>query len=230
MDGATLKTFVEEGLDAGSINETAFYQKLNAMKTLLEEERNWKILETDDSLQTASSGDTFLSMKTLPSTFGNDIALFVVDGNNNPVVYYPIPFRKRYEYKDASRRYYIDLKNGQFALTGKLPTGYTTIHLIYRAASADITSGSSWVFPSRFHALLGYLVAASHKGGADWDVTTARQALQNSKDGMALYQATILWNDNLIAKEQGNQYETAGAYDSDGLPTGELQDFPLGMM
>ena len=230
MIGSELKTFVEEGLEAGSINDTIFYQMLNSAKTMLEEERNWKILEKENTSQSASVGDTFLTTKTLPSDFANAIELFTADGNNNPIWYSPIPFRLRYKYKDASRRYWIDLVNSTFGLTGKIASSQT-IHLVYRHTSSEITSTGSWIFPSRFHALLGFMVAQIQKGGADYDATTARQIIQNRADAMVLYSALLLWNENLIHSEMAGKYEQSGNYDSDGLPSGESDySFDLGTL
>lgn len=230
MTGSEIKTFCETALEMDNINDVAFYQLLNVAKTKLEEERNWKILEKDDTSQTASTSDTFLSFKTLPTDFGNDMGLFVVNGNNQPIWYDPIPFLKRYEYKDASRRYYIDLANSRYALTGKLSSGYTTIHLVYRSASTDIAEGTSWVFPSRFHAILGFLVAEMYKGGADYDEISARQIIQNRADAALLYQSLLDWDTNLRVREQNGMYTQQGGYDSDGIPEGTTYDFPIGLM
>jgi hypothetical protein len=229
MTGSEIKTFVEVGLDAGSINDTAFYQMLNVAKTILEEERDWKILEKDYSSLSASVGDTFLTIKTLPSDFGNAIELFITDGNNAPTYYSPIPYRLRYHYKDASHRYWIDLANSTFGLTGKVSQSQT-IHMIYRHTSSEITSGSSWVFPSRFHALLGLMVSQMYKGGVDYDIVSARQLVQNRVDALALYQSLLLWDDNLRAKEQASRYEGAGLYDSDGLPSMDSYELDLGSL
>lgn len=230
MTGAELKTFCEESLDMDTLSDTVFFQLANVAKTRIEEEREWKILETDDTSQTASTGDTFLTTKTLPSYFGTDIGLFVTDSNNNPIIYTPIPYAERYQYKDASRRYWIDSVNGTFGLTGKLPSGYTTIHLLYRKVSTDIASGTSWAFPSRFHAIIGFLVSEMYKGGGDYDDVSAREALQNRADAFTLYNALIDWDTKLRLREMNGMYDKQGGYGADGLPDGDTYDFPLGMM
>jgi len=230
MDSATLKEFTESLLDGETLNETLFYQLADVAKLKIEEERPWRYLITEDTTQTASSGDTFLTTKSLPSDFSQDRGLFVVDGNNNPIYYRPISYGQRYQYKDASRRYYVDLVNSTFALTGKLPTGYTTIHLVYKKFSPAFSSIQTWIAPARFHALIGFLIAEMHKGGIDYDDITARQALQNRADGAMLYQAMIDWDSALAHQAMAGEYETQGQYDSDGLPTGDSYEFPIGLM
>jgi hypothetical protein len=230
MTGAELKTFCQESLDMDELSDTVFFQLANVAKTKIEEERNWKILETDDNSQTASIGDTFLTTKTLPSNFGNDIGLFVTNSNNQPIEYAPIPYKERYQYKDASRRYWIDIANETFGLTGKLPSGFTTIHLIYRKVSTDIASGTSWVFPSRFHAIIGFLISEMYKGGGDYDEISAREALQNRADASVLYQALIDWDTAIRLKEMNEMYDRQGGYGADGLPEADVYEFPLGLM
>ena len=145
MTGANLKEFVENLLDGSTIASDLFYVLANVAKTRIEEERNWKILETEQATKTTGVGDTFLSMKDLPDDFGNDIALYLAD---TPVWYQPIPYSRRYLYKNASRKYYIDLANNQYALTGKVSASQI-IHLVYRKVSTTITSDVFWDFPER---------------------------------------------------------------------------------
>jgi len=230
MTGAELKEFVTDGLDVGDIGDTEFYILLNAAKTKLEEERDWKILETTDSSKTVGSGDTFLTTKALPSDFSKDIGLFLTNSNNNPLYYSPVPYRERHIHKDIPRRYYIDLANSVFGLTGASPSGYTTINLIYRKFTSDIASGSSWAFPARFHPVLGFIVAEMFRGGVDFDAISAKQMTQNRADALALYYALLDWDTALRIQEQGGSYEDSGNYDASGLPTAENKDFPLAYM
>lgn len=230
MTGTEEKTFVIDGLDAGDIGDTEFYILLNVAKTRIEEERDWKVLEVTDTSKSVSSGDTFLTTKDLPSDFAQDIGLFLTNGDNKAVDYHPIPFRERYRRKDEPNGYWIDVASGKFGLTGKASSGYSTINLVYRKTSAEITSGSSWVFPLRFHPLLGFLVAVMFKGGVDYDNISVRQALQNREDSKMLWESLIDWNTQLDFKSQGNSYEGQGGYNNDGIPSGDGQSFPLGMM
>lgn len=227
---AELKTFTEALLDGDSINDTLFYQLADIAKLKIEEERPWRYLITEDATQTASSGDTFLTTKDLPNDFSQDQGLYVVDGNNNPIFYQPIQYEMRYQFKDASRRYYVDLVNDKFGLTGTLPTGYTTIHLVFKKFSPAIDADTIWIAPARFHALLGFLIAEMIKSGIDYDDITARAALQNRADAKALYDSMLSWDDALRHQSLNGQYEMSGQYDSDGLPEGDLPSFPLGLM
>ena len=230
MTGLELKTFTTDGLGAGDIGDTEFYIMLNVAKTRIEEERNWKPLEDTDTSQSVSLGDTFLTTKDLPTDFAQDIGLFLTNTGNQAVNYHPIPFRERYQRKDEANGYWIDIANMTFGLTGKASSGYTTINLVYRKTSAEITSATSWVFPSRFHPILGFLVAVMFKGGVDYDSVSVKQALQNREDSKMLYESLVEWNTQLEIREQGNSYEGQGGYNSDGIPSGDGQSFPLGMM
>lgn len=230
MTSAELKTFTEGLLDGETLNETLFYQLADVAKLKIEEERPWRYLITEDTSQTASQSDTFLTTKSLPADFSQDRGLYVVDGNNNPIFYRPIPYGLRYQYKDASRRYYVNLASSTFALTGTLPAGYTTIHLVYKKFSPAFSASQSWIAPSRFHALIGFLIAEIHRGGIDWDDVNAHNLLQNRLDAKMLYEAMIDWDTALAHQAMAGEYETQGQYDSDGLPQADVHDFPLGLM
>jgi|SRR3990167_880108 len=219
MEGLAIKTFVETGLlDGQTINDTFFYQLLNIAKTKIEAERNWMVLKKQDSSQTENSGDTFLTTKTLPSDFANMIKLFTAKSDGSGQIFYtPIPFDQRYAYQNSSRVFWIDIANKTFGLCGTHNES-RTIHLIYRSTSTDISSETSWVFPSRFHGILGFMVAVMFKGGVDYDEINAIQAIQNDKDSKELWQALIDWDDDLRLGEMNNQYDRGTSVDSDGLP------------
>ena len=230
MTGAELKTFVEEGLDTGTINETWFYQALNVAKTKLEEIRNWKILEKVDASKTALSSDTFLTTKALPTRFALDIELFVIDSTGaSPIYYTPIPSSRKYLYQNSSNVYYVDLANNVFALCGKV-NGSKIINLVYKESSADIDESSSWSFPSRFHPILGFMVGEMYRGGSDWDKINAQNLIQNRKDAMDLYDAMVAWDDSLKARELSNQYERTQSFDNDGFAMGDQTGFDLGRL
>jgi len=226
MLGSALKTFIESLTDDQSIDSVLLYQLINIAKTRIEEERNWKILEVEDTSESAGTGNTFLSMKTLPTDFGNDIGLFVAETGGVATWYQPIPYSRRYSYKDSSRRYYIDLANSQYALTGKMSVSQT-IHLIYRKTSTTITSTVEWVFPDRFHPLLGFLVAEMYKAGTDYDSISFNQAIQHRLDSKMLWEALQEWDTALRTRELNNQYSGLGSTDPDGQPIGGSSDVDL---
>jgi len=230
MTGGELRTFVQTGLlDGGTINDIFFYQLLNVAKEKIENEREWRILETEDSSKSFSPGDTFETTKALPSDFASDIKLFLVDASNNRVNYSPIPYSERHSYKGVAGRYAIDYVNNVFIITGSVSRAYTA-YLIYKKFSDDIASSSSWVFPARFHPILGFLVAEMYKAGVDWDSVNVQQALQNRKDASMLYESMLDWDTRIRTQEMGNVYETQGSYNSDGLPTAEVNGVDLGQM
>lgn len=200
-----LKNFTESLLDGDSIDDELFYVLANVARVLIEEDKDWRVLETDDVSQISSPGDTFLTMKDLPGDFSIPNGVFTVDSDNNKEDYQPYKFSERYAYKDSGRRFYIDYGSNKFALTGT-KSKQATIHLIYKKTSAEITSVVAWEFPDRFHPILGFIIAEIYKGGVDYDQTNALQAVQHDKKAKALWNAMELWDNNLKFKEMGGQY------------------------
>lgn len=154
MTGAeTITKFINMVDDV--IDSDFAYQLLNDAKDLIEGERIWEQLKAVDSSQTATQGETQSTTHALPTRFALPIKLMVGD-DYQP--YDLINFEDQRNYRDNSRGFFIDQANGTYALTGTV--GKTaTIYLYHTKYSADITSGTSWAFPSRFHTLLPYKMA-----------------------------------------------------------------------
>jgi len=230
---AKLQTFINEGLlDGNAIGETFLLSLMNIARVAMEEERPWKVLQTEDSSQTISGGDIYTSMKDLPDDFASaGKVLFVGNSDGSSITQYTqIPYSSRRKYKDVGNRFYIDLVNSQFALTGTGQAG-KTIFLPYKKVGQEITTSLLWSFPTRFNALIGFMVVEMNKGGVDYDSITARQLIQHRKDAMMLLSAMIEWDAGLQYNAIGGSYEgTNEAYDSDGLPVRAEVETPLGSM
>jgi hypothetical protein len=231
MKGSELKTFVEDGLDTGAIGDTIFYQLLNIARTNVEGLRDWFVLKTDYSTSTIGTDSDGFYTIDLPDDFTYAYTFYLVNpSSNTPVYYAPLDFTKRFTYQKNPNLYYVDYANSQIGLTGTISSGYTEAHIVYKKTSDDIESDSSWSFPSRYHAILGFLVAEMNKLGADYDKINELQAIQNSRDAKALFESMELWDDKIKLNAVGYSYGTQGNYDSDGLPVSGEPETPLGLM
>jgi hypothetical protein len=207
MTGQEMLDMLEEITD-DTIDETIGLQMLNVAKNTIETERQLEICKVVDSTQTANPGDTYLTSKTLPSDFLVERELYV-EGDRTP--YIRVPFEQRQRFQGISRRWYADIKNGLFYLTGSVSSA-RTINLFYIMATPDIELATSPVWPSAFHPLI-VMKAAEMKYPADagergrsWD----DKWRQLGKD---LWRGFINWDARLKLKamegaREGIDYDT----------------------
>ena len=228
-DTSELKTFTENLLDGETLDNDFFLELANVVRVKIEAIKDWIILRDEDATQTASVGDTFLTMKDLPARFAKMLELFTAKSDGVGQQFYkPVKFEKRYAYRLSSKRYYIDLKNSQFALCGVIGAA-RTIHQVYKRDSAPISDSQAWEFPTRFMLLIGFGIAVIHKAGVDYDTINIAQALQNREDSKELLEALIEWDTDLALSEMDYQSEGVGATDADGLPSSD-DEFDLGSL
>lgn len=188
-----------------SLDWDFFLQKLNAKKNERERRGKFYILTKSDTTQIASLGDTYLSMKTLPPDYRGMRRVNVGDTRN---VYTPIPFEEREGYKDTPNRYYIDLANSQFALTGSVGSS-KTIRLYYLKKTTDFSEANKnteiLLWPSEFHLLLAFDVALMEMGAIDNDdinrVLTPEQRFQIKQMEEGLND----WDHDLKLEAMGNR-------------------------
>jgi hypothetical protein len=228
MTGKELKEFAESLRNGETIEETLFYQLANLVKTKIEGMRNWKVLESEDTSKTASSGDTFLTTKDLPTDFVSMTELFTArtDGSGESY-YHPIPFKKRHSYQSVSNKYYIDYKNKKFALCGTI-SDTRTIHQIYKCKTGDIDESTGWEFPGDFHPIIGFIVVAIIRSGVDYDTYNIAMAINNNDEAKEILDMMITWDAELAEREMDDTYDQNTSCDSDGLPTAESGDSNLG--
>jgi hypothetical protein len=202
MDGPTLSTFIDELNGGDSIGSTLKFQLVNAFKAILEQERPWMVLrktDTSKTVTTASTWQTAIDLSTLTrfNRFYGEKPIRLFDGNQTVVRYREIPFDDRLEYLNASQTFVYDEANQNLYLNGLVPFAGTLYirHLITSAALDANSAATVWPFPSWGHAILGFGAVAMHKGGVDYDDTTARQLLQNNSDALRILQALHRWDD-----------------------------------
>lgn len=201
MTGADIKEFSENVLDGLTIDTDFYYQLLNVAKTNLEAQRVWQYLKKSYNPGAASLSAVDLSVL---GDFAEDYKVMV--GTN--FEYLPIPFDEKYAYAQSSGKYYIDWANLQLYLLGtNVPSGQ--LYIFYKRFTPDITANTSPVFPERFHALLGYYVAAYYQAGVDSDDVFSRMSPTNRAAALELERAMKNWDSSIAMRAQNNQLGVA---------------------
>ncbi|SRR5581483_2182421 len=135
--------YVSDSLDADFA-----LQLVNDAKNAIETELELEITKKLNSSNSTAAGQTSTTAITLPSDFFTPLPIYV--GTQK---YTPVPFEHQQFFKDEPMRYWIDHANGQYHLTGT--QGFVqTIYFFYQYATTDLTTGSSPVWPTRFHSLI----------------------------------------------------------------------------
>lgn len=221
MDGATLKQLFWN-LIGDELDETLTYQLLTQAKNDIERLYKPKILEALDSSQTASPGDTYLTMKDLPTDWRETISLYVGD-----YPYYPRPFSQRRGFRNLPRRYFIDHKNLQYSLSGQVGTGQTIYHtFIEKTDDLTVDNEDSVIitWPSEFHPLVAWEAAKVNLGGIDPDDIAIRQAQFSAAQYQKILDGFLAWDQNLKIGELGGALGYAPEVDE------QIEDFDLGRM
>lgn len=211
MTGDQLYELTTELNGNNPMNEDVFYSLLNMAKGRREMSRDWCVLRTFDSSITFSSSDDYTSTKALPSRFlrvyqfidqyGSDVGgVYLITSSGSRVKLDPIPFAKRYDYKDVEGYYYIDHKNSTIGRTGATAG---TLHLYFLQGTEDIDGDSSWSFPSYAHPLLAVDVVILQKGIIDWDTVNQSQIPISEKLVSELESSLNVWDARLQQAELG---------------------------
>ena len=215
MTASQLYDKTTEIMDDEKISESLFLTLLSLAKNSRENERPWQFLKKEDSSQSASAGDTYLTMKTLVSDFAHALHLYV---GTSFLEYEEIPFEDRRYWRDAGRKFYVDIRNSQFAITGAGESG--TIFFNYTAFTSDPTQlgdtmPTAW--PDRFLPLLSFDVAALYRGGTDYDDVNARMSQENRLAAKFLHDALVSW-DNMLKLKAINMQARRTALDIRRVP------------
>lgn len=193
MTGAQLKQFTENILDGIQLDDDFFYQLLNIAKVNLEDKRVWQYLK---KLNSSNTGTT--SAISLPADFSHDYKVLV-----GTTEYFPIEFEEQHLFEGASHRYYIDHANSQYYLKGSPRPD--TIYFYYKRFTDDIASGTSPVFPARFHPLLAFYVAGYYQAGIDADDIFARMSPENKVAAGVLERTMLGWDTELKLRSQNGR-------------------------
>lgn len=193
-----------------TIPETLFLQMLNVARNKREDSRPWQMLKKTDSSQYANPGDSWQTAKTLPADFRRDYRMFVGEDYE----YTPLPIEELVPYRNAARRYAVDLAGNAFYLTGSVGTA-SKIYLIYIKTTTDWTQGNKdtdgiCVWPDRFQPLLAFDVAAMYQGGVDYDEPAAKMSLFNRAMAKELEDAMVAWDTELALRSMNNSFAGNG--------------------
>ncbi len=199
MTAQDLKEFVENIID-DSIDDDFFMDLLNMEKDMLLGDREWEVMRSTDTSEASSPGDTYLTMKDLPSNFGTPTSHLYIGTNQ---IHKPIPFNERYSYRNSNGLFYIDYANNQFAIIGA-PGTVQTINLPYIVKADEVTSltddlDSASIFPliRNGQKLLGIKIAAYFTGGIDYDDIYARMSPQHQMMARRIEKQLEEWNNKL---------------------------------
>lgn len=190
-------------------------QLLNNARMIVEHARPWEILKAVDDTQVANAGDTYLTMKTIPSDFR---AVRKVIVGTTP--YTGCQFEERILFKDTANRYYIDVGNGQFALTGNRTSSAAIVFVYTKRSPQLVLGGDPWIFPGDYHNVLPHIMAAIHQGVIDPDEISRAQASGQSGIVNNILSSMFMWDDEL---KMGAMGDVLGYAD-------QVNDISLGQM
>ncbi len=222
MTKAELYEFVTSLCDNIAIDYTLFDNFLDVAQMNLEGLRPWIILRAEDMTQGASPQDTFSTGKILPADFqewAEESSVNLIGADNNYIGLTEIPYSQRFRYKSSSGRFCVDYANSLFYLLGTITQGYT-IQMNYIKASTLVSTSdaTSWVFPARFHKILGFLVAIYWRKGIDYDVFNQIKADNQNQQVGAILDIMTRWDSNL----QYNMQRGKDPFDSNTIGSGSI--------
>lgn len=192
------------------------YQMLTDARNKIEEEMNLLIMEKLDQSQMANAGDTYLTMKPLPADWGKTKKIVV-----DIIPYYPIPFKQRIGWRFSARRYYIDVLNQKFALTGAV-TGPKVINHWYQPIcpplttdneTEDIAENGLILWPQRFWRVVAFEALALYQGNYSGDDVSRTMSPAQWNQYQRLRDSLMAWDHDI--KLQGLNDQTGYAEQDD---------------
>ena len=205
MTAKQIIDFFKQLVDDESISDELGLNLINSVKTIVEEERNWRMLLTRDTSLSFLTSESYTDAKALPSGFSVEHKIKLVDSSNDEDEYHPVDYVDILQYKDVSGRYAIDYANDNLYICGMVGNN-KTIHLSYFGVSDELlatTESPSW--PTRFHKLIAYKMAETWLEGIDADTLTRIQWNAHKKVGDLLYKGMIRWNTRLSLQSMDNK-------------------------
>ncbi len=216
-----------ENLISDSHDITHTYQLLTQAKNKIETMLKLKVLENTDTTQIWSPGDTYTTLKTIPSDFRQMLRLFI--GRYEA---WPVSSAEKVRFQNAARRYYIDHKRQVAGLTALGIMGSTgsgqTISQVYQVTTADLTEDNEdtagvILWPAEFQPIIPYVAARVFQANIDPDDISVRQAIAQDREAQDLLDAMIAWDQDIKLAAMGNQGGYASEVDDDDhIPVGML--------
>lgn len=201
MLGSEIKTQFENIID-DSVDSEFTYQLMNIARVQIEGERDWEFLKKLDTSKTRTLGDTYATEKDLPSDFVLPTYMHLADSSEEVL---QIPFQSKEEYKSHSDKYFIDVLNSKYYLTG-IATETKVINFFYIHTSDDIEATTSPIFPTRFHTILAFYMAMIYYN-VDFDDVTLRGKIgdKNLMIFITLKGSMAMWDTKLKLKAIENK-------------------------
>lgn len=210
MTRTELYTFVTTLLTGIQIDETTFETLLDIAQMNVEDTRPWVVLRDVDNTQTIGglSGSSFYNLNAnFKEWYDENHSVMIVDGSNNPTYLKEIPMAMKFQYQNTPNRFYVDYSQNKLYLCGSPVSG--TIYQFFIKSSPLVSADNVWVFPTRYHKLLGLYVAVYWKEGIDYDIISNLQANQQATQAVSILNAMTIW-DNRIQKFQQTGVDYGG--------------------
>lgn len=153
-----------------TLDEDYILELLNDAKDEVEEMALWEILKKSVEFTTTGSTNFETALGSLPSDFAEQVTVY----DASDFQYDKIDFQDRYGKRNRAFGYFLDIAGDKIFLSGT-NIALTTVTLVYKRFSPDITTLTEWVFPSRFHSILNYKMAELYypsdagEKGRSWD-------------------------------------------------------------
>jgi len=196
-----------ENLVDDTHNVTHTYQLLTQAKNYVERMMKLAVLQASDETQTLSPGNTYTSLKLLPTDFRSMISVYV-----GQVLFLPVPFAKRVAYRNVARRYYIDYKKqvqnvAALGITGTAASAQT-IQQNYLVGTPDLTEANEntagiILWPDEFQPIIPYIAARIFQANIDPDDIAIRQSIAQDVEMQHLWDAMVAWDHDIKLAEMG---------------------------
>ncbi len=197
--------FVSQLLDGYSMDQTMFDTFLDIAQATLEGSHPWRILLTEDATQSWSPGDTYATAKTLPTSFLNyetEKPIVAVGTDGSHTILREVPISEKFRYQYVTGKFYVDLTTNSLYVCGTATKPFT-LHQFFIKESALVSAqtggvyNNTWVFPTRFHKILGLYIAVYYKLGPDYDIISNSQANQFAAMAGALFDIMLKWDSRM---------------------------------
>lgn len=211
MNDVELKDFFEN-IIGDSLDETFTAQILSMAKNQIERRLKPLFLQETDETKTRGAGDTYTTMKDLPSDFREMIKLIV-----GTQTYRPVSYLDRTRERFSAHRYYIKYRDKQFAICGTSATA-EIIQQNYIVKTPDLTVTlitadepvTTILWESEFIPLIAFEAAKIAESSTDeaTDDLTFRMSAEQAKVAEQLEQDFRSWDHDQKLAEMGD----AGGY------------------
>lgn len=220
MTPQEMATFLESLTDE-ELSPTLAYQLLSNAKNFVERTEKLEICKKLDSSQTAAAGDTYSTLKSLPSDFRS---LIKIDLDDLP--YRAVRFEDQVRYRNVARRIFLDIRQNKFAPTGPVSkAGTWNIFYIYKTtdfSEANEDDATVCVWPEEFHLLIPFMAAKISQANIDADAIAFRMSVEQEREFERLLSALRIWDHDLKLASMNGQTGFHEDNPEDEVDIGEL--------